>query len=144
MEWEYVRPLQAETLVDDYEKTIKYEFPEEFILCAKHNNNGYPKLSSFISWKGRRKRKRVFDHLFSFNTEDRTTIWNYNDWNGRFHDWNENGEMNDYVAFAGDPFGNLICFDKTNDHIVFIDHETLEIEDVADNFSDFINNLRKK
>ncbi|MBQ5311655.1 MAG: SMI1/KNR4 family protein [Oscillospiraceae bacterium] len=144
MEWEYVRPLQAETLVDDYEKTIKYEFPEEFVLCVKHNNNGYPKLSSFISWKGKRKRKRVFDHLFSFNTEDRTTIWNYNDWNGRFHDWNENGEMNDYVAFAGDPFGNLICFDKTNDHIVFIDHETLEIEDVADNFSDFINNLRKK
>lgn len=143
MEWEFVRPLVSESLINDYEKAIDYTFPEEFVLCIKQNNNGYPSYSSFISWSGKRKRKRVFDHLFSFNTEDRTTIWNYNDWDGRFHDWNENENMNKYVAFAGDPFGNLICFDKTNDHIVFIDHETLSVEPVADSFSDFVASLKK-
>ena len=52
-------------------------------------------------------------------------------------------KMGTMAAFAGDPFGNLICFDKTNDHIVFIDHETLSIEPVADSFSEFIAGLKK-
>ena len=38
-------------------------------------------------------------------------------------------------------FGDHICFDTTNNHIVFIDHETLETEELADTFSEFINSL---
>ena len=40
-----------------------------------------------------------------------------------------------------DAFGNLICFDKTNDKIVFIDHETHSAEEAANTFTKFIKNL---
>ncbi len=51
--------------------------------------------------------------------------------------------MENYIAFAADPFGNLICFDKSNDTIVFIDHETLRIESASASFTEFIDSLRK-
>lgn len=143
MEWRFVHNLQSEDLITDYEKTVKYCFPDDFKNCIKIYNGAYPILKVFTSFKGKRKRKRVFNHLFSFNKEDVSKIWSYNDWNGGFHDWNEDGKMENYVAFAGDPFGNLICFDKTNDKIVFIDHETLDIESVADSFTELVNSLRK-
>ena len=57
--------------------------------------------------------------------------------------WAKNGELDRYIVFATDPFGNKICFDKTNDKIVFIDHETLSIEVVADDFTEFVDSLKK-
>lgn len=68
-------------------------------------------------------------------------MWHSNDSLHRI--WAENGELDNYIVFACDPFGNIICFDKTNDHIVFIDHETLSMEPVADSFSKFIASLKK-
>ena len=64
-------------------------------------------------------------------------------WNGRFSDWNPDGQMENYIAFAADPFGNLICFDKADDSIVFIDHETLSIESVSASFTELVDSLRK-
>ena len=68
-------------------------------------------------------------------------MWHCNDSLHRI--WAENRELDNYVVFANEPFGNIICFDKTNDHIVFIDHETLSIEYVADSFSEFIAGLKE-
>lgn len=143
MEWIFVEDLQSEDLINEYEEVIKYHFPEDFKKCVRNYNGAYPVLEVFLSFKGKRKKKRVFNHLFSFNKNDVTTIWKYNDWNGRFHEWNTDGKMENYVAFAGDPFGNLICFDKTDDKIVFIDHETLTVENVTDTFTELIGSLRK-
>lgn len=144
MKWDYVEQLDSEQLIFEYEKKVSYKFPKEFIQVIISFNAGYPEYTIFYSYRGKKKYKRVFNYLYSFNKGDKDCIWEYNDWNGYMRGWNKDGQMVKYVAFAGDPFGNLICFDKTDDKIVFIDHETLEIEDVADNFSDFINNLRKK
>ena len=81
--------------------------------------------------------------MLSFNKEDLNNVWRTNDWNGEMADWNNDKRMEKYVAFAQDPFGNLICFDKTNDKIVFIDHEDLNIEPVSNSFERFIKSLRK-
>lgn len=143
MEWLFIKPLNSEELISEYEEKVCYRFPKDFKDCVKQNNSANPGLEVFISWYGKRKKKRVLNNLFSFNKEDRSTIWHYNDWNGKQREWNEDGRMVKYVAFAKDPFGNLICFDKTNDSIVWIDHETLNIEFVADSFTEFINSLRK-
>ena len=51
--------------------------------------------------------------------------------------------MENYIAFAADPFGNLICFDKADDSIVFIDRETLSIESVSASFTELVDSLRK-
>lgn len=142
MEWLFGYKLESENLITEYEQRMNYKFPKSFTECVKKHNGTHPSLKIFLS-KGKRKRKRVFNSMFSFNQNDIDTIWNYNQWNGKSSDWNEDGKMENYVAFADDPFGNLICFDKTNDKIIFIDHETLQIESVADSFEEFINNLRK-
>lgn len=50
---------------------------------------------------------------------------------------------NKYVPFAIDNYGNLICFDANNDKIVFVNHEDMSVEIIADNFNDFMNGLYK-
>ena len=150
MNWEYVRPLQSEDLITEYEEQIGYEFPADFKNCVIQFNNGYPEKKFFCSWKGKRKRKRVFNHLYSFNKEDISSIWRYNDWRGSFSDWFRlsDGEIEHYVVFAGDPFGNLICYDRRTDKIVFINHEEADfsaaVEEIADSFTKLINSLKSK
>jgi len=85
---------------------------------------------------------RVFNNLLSFEEEDIESVWklleqdNFSDkvWGIEGLDWR-------FIPFARDPFGNFICFDRTNDHIVFWDHETTAIEEVADSFTEFIDSL---
>lgn len=143
MKWEFVKPLESDKLIEEYEAQIGYVFPEDFNECVKQYNGAYPEREIFRSKNGKRVRKRVFNNLCSFKKEDPLNIWKYNNWNGWMRDWNQNGEMEKYIAFAKDPFGNLICFDKTNDMIVFVDHETLNIEFVANSFTELIESLRR-
>ena len=142
MKWNRPKLLESADLIEEYESEVGYIFPEDFKAVIKENNGARPELKLFKSYIDRRRVERVFDHLLSFNKNDSWSIWDCNDWNGDMRDWNENGKMENFVAFAGDPFGDLICFDKTNDHIVFIDHETLSIESVADSFSGFVASLK--
>lgn len=148
MNWKFVIPLQSENLIIEYEKKIGYVFPEDFKACVKLNNHGYPEKEVFYSWRGKRKRERVFNLLLSFNKEDRVSIWERNDWRGRSRDWFEysNGEIENYVVFADDPFGNPICYDKRTDEIVWIDHEeadfSIAVEKIADSFTELINSLK--
>ena len=150
MNWKFVEPLQSEDLIIEYEEKIGYKFPEDFKACVKQNNNGYPENKIFYSWKGKRKRKRVFNLLLSFNKDDITSIWRYNDWRGRFRDWFRlsDGEIENYIVFACDQFGNLICYDKRTDKIVFINHEcadfSVTVEEIADSFTELINGLKSK
>ena len=46
-----------------------------------------------------------------------------------------------YVNFADDDNGNHICFDKNDLSVVWIDHETEQIEKVAPDFGSFLNML---
>ena len=143
MNWRWVKPLESEDLIKEYEENIGYTFPNEYKEVVKNYNGARPEFKEFKSKQGRRKKARVFEFLFSFNKYDKWSIWGLNNWKGDMRDWNIDSKIENMVGFAGDPFGNLICFDKTNGHIVFVDHETLNIEPVADSFTEFINSLRK-
>lgn len=148
MNWRFVEPLQSEDFISEYEEKIGYRFPEDFRECVKLHNAGYPEKKIFYSWKGNHKYERVFDSLLSFNKDDISSIWQYNDWRGRFSDWFKysDGEIENYIKFAGDAFGNIICFDKRTDKIVFINHEKLgsDIEEVADSFTELMNSLKSE
>ena len=91
----------------------------------------------------KRAKGRVLKNMLSFNKEDNCSIWEMNDRNGGRKDYNKHGEMANYVAFAMDDFGDFICFDKTNNKLVFIDHETHSAEEAASSFTKFINNLNR-
>ncbi len=141
MNWRWAEPLESEDLIKEFEIKENYNFPKEYIDIIKNFNAGYPEFEEFISWQGERKIERVFSSLLSLNKGSKINMWHFNDSLHRI--WAENREFDNYIVFASDPFGNIICFDKTNDHIVFIDHETLSIEPVADSFSEFIAGLKE-
>ena len=61
MNWKFITPFKSTNLITEYEEKIGYKFPEDFKECIKQNNYGYPENKFFYSWKGKCKRKRVFN-----------------------------------------------------------------------------------
>lgn len=97
MNWRSVKPLVSNDIIDEYEKTINYHFPDSFREFVKINNGGKPSHKIFNT---KVVKERVFDNLLSFNKDDVDTIWHYNDWKGDMSDWYKfsNGEVeNDFV-----------------------------------------------
>lgn len=133
MEWKYVKPLSSEDNINEFECLVKYAFPEDFRECIKKYNGGRPQKKIFDTDT---TKERALKSFLSFNKNDRETVW-------RIYEWNKQELGDRYVAFAVDNFGNLICFDANNDHIVFLNHENLGVEKVADDFMEFINKLHE-
>ena len=131
MNWKYVKPLQSENLINDFECLVCYEFPEEFRDCVLQFNGGRPERKGFDTDVNAGRELKSF---LSFNSDDRETVW-------KIHEWNKEELANKYVAFAIDNFGNLICFDADNDEVVFLNHEDLSVEHIANTFSEFLELL---
>lgn len=131
MEWKYVKALSSEENINDFECAVKYCFPDDFRECVIKSNGGRPSLKAFDTnvQKGREVKS-----FLSFNKDDRETVW-------KIYDWNKEELSDKYIAFAIDNFGNLICFDANNDHIVFLSLESLVVETIAKSFKEFINSL---
>lgn len=131
MKWKYVKPLKSVKNIDDFECLVKYAFPNDFRKCVIENNGGRPEFRCFNTDKAN---ERVLKSFLSFNKDDKETVW-------KMYEWSKDELANRFVPFAIDNFGNLICFDADNDHIVFLNHETLVIENIKDTFDDFMNSL---
>lgn len=131
MEWKYTKPLHSESIITEFETIYNYSFSSDFKECVKQYNGGRPYLCVFDTPKAK---ERTFKSLLSFNKEDKETIWKIND-------WNKMELSGKYIAFGIDNFGNLICFDVSNDNVVFVNMEILSTELIAKTFSEFIANL---
>ena len=131
MNWKYVQPLESESSIKEFEEKYGFEFPESFMDIVKNYNGAYPEINVFDTDK---TKECVFEYLLSFNKEDDTNIW-------QIAEWNSNELGNEYIAFAADPFGNLICFSVSDKSVVFMNMETLSTEKIAENFSCFLNKL---
>ena len=133
MNWKYIKPLNSEKLIDDFEQLVCYFFPNEFKSCVRLNNGGRPAYKRFDTDKNIGREIKSF---LSFNFNDKETVW-------KIYEWNEEELSNKYIAFAIDNFGNLICFDSKNDGVVFFNHENSTIELIASSFVEFMNLLYK-
>ncbi len=131
MEWKYIKKLTDNGLIGDFEITARYAFTEDFKKCVIENNGGRPSKKTFDTAK---TKERAIKSLLSFNKEDKETVWN-------IFKWNKEELRGKYIPFAIDNYGNIICFDKNNNHVVFINHENLDVEEVANNFTDFLSVL---
>lgn len=131
MEWKYVKELKTVNLIDDYERLVKYAFCDSFKTCVVANNGGRPSNRVFDTDKVKERELKSF---LSFNREDRETVW-------KIFEWNKEELTNKYIPFGIDNFGNLICFNANNDKIVFVNHEDMSVENIADNFDEFLNML---
>jgi len=130
MNWKYIKPLKSFDYISEFENKFNYVFPDDFKNCIKLYNGGRPADKVFDTIA---EKEREIKALLSFNHDDRETIWLVNQRNDEF--------TSKYVAFAIDSAGDLICFDKTDNSVVFIDHETNTVEFVSDSFIKFLQNL---
>lgn len=128
MNWKYVKPLKTKKLIDDFERLVCYEFPKAFRDCVLQFNGGRPENKGFNTNTNTGRELKSF---LSFNTDDEETVW-------KIYEWNKDVLSNKYVAFAIDNFGNLICFDTDNDKVVFLNHEDLLVEYIANTFEEFM------
>ncbi len=131
MEWKYVKTLKSEDLIYEFERLVKYSFSDSFRKCIIENNGGRPSKKAFDTDKAKERELKSF---LSFNKEDRETVW-------KIFEWNKDELTNKYVPFAIDNFGNIICFEVNTNKVVFINHENMSIEVIADDFEEFINKL---
>lgn len=131
MNWKYVKPLKSEKLINDFECLVCYEFPKEFRDCVLQFNGGRPERRGFDTNMNTGRELKSF---LSFNTDDRETVW-------KIYEWNKNELSSNFLAFAIDNFGNLICFDTKNANVVFLNHEDLSVEHIANTFAEFLKRL---
>ncbi len=131
MEWKYVKELKSVDLIDDYECVVKYVFCDSFRKCVIAHNGGRPSKRVFDTDKAKERELKSF---LSFNREDRETVW-------KIFEWSKEELANQYIPFGIDNFGNLICFEANNDKIVFVNHEDMSIETIADSFDSFMSCL---
>ena len=127
MDWKYVKPIASKEIINEFERNFNYKFPDDYKECAINYNGGRPKVKVFDTTT---TKEREIKSLLSFNRDDPETIWNVN----------ENSKES-YIVFATDSSGNLICFNKSDNTIIFVDHETRSVEKVSDDFTSFINSL---
>lgn len=131
MEWKYVKELKSVDLIDDYECAVKYVFCDSFRRCVIAHNGGRPSKRVFDTDKAKERELKSF---LSFNREDRETVW-------KIFEWNKEELTNKFIPFGIDNFGNMICFDANNDRVVFVNHEDMSIETIADSFDSFMSSL---
>ena len=142
LEWRSVHGKIEDTNIQEVEKALGIQFPDDYIQCIKENNGGHPIKEVYDFGK---HKEAVFDRLLNFLPEKPNYIVHvYNSVIDRM--------LKDIYCFAEDPFGNLICFDyrekdRREPSIVFWDHEIASespekaISHVCDSFSQLLNIL---
>ena len=130
MVWKYVKQLSSEKNIESFERLSSFTFPESFKDCIRQHNGGRPKYYVFDT---NRKAGRALKTFLSFNQEDKENIRSV-------YECCKIELQNKYIPFAIDNFGNLICFNYSN-QIIFVNHETFNEEFVASSFDDFLNFL---
>lgn len=131
MEMKYVKHLVDPSEIARYEKQFAVRLPSSYKSFVAQYNGGRPSLKCF---KTENDAERVIKSFLSFNSQDRETIW-------KITEWNAEELQNQYVPFAIDPAGNLICFKMVDNSIAFIDLETLNIEKASASFDQFLSEL---
>lgn len=130
-EWKYVKPLDSNRMIQLFEKYVDYRFPASFKNVVSCCNGGRPQRCTFDTGK---QTGRIFKSLLSFDKDDRETIW-------KICPSNLELRLRGYVPFGLDPFGNWLCFNVDTDAVVFVDHEAMNVEPVADSFDQFLATL---
>jgi len=127
--WKYVKQT-SENNISLVESTYKVTLPVELKELILKNNNGRPEPNSFDTDK---TKDRVIKKLLSFNKEDVDNIYTFADILLK--------ETRNLFPFALEPAGDLICL--RNNEVVHLNLETLEVEYIAKNVSDFLKLLHE-
>ena len=130
MDWKYVKPIKSLDLISEFENEFCYIFPDEYKQCVSQYNGGRPSKRIFDTSSSKEFEMKS---LLSFNHYDRETIWSVNQRDDEF--------LTSYIAFATDSSGNLICFNRKDNSIIFVNDETNSVDMIASDFSSFLDSL---
>lgn len=136
MEWYYVSDLKSTDLINEFERLIGYTFCDSFKKFVMQYNGACAHPDGYSTFDTEESVGHLLAYFLSFNMEDPAPIWNSRNW-----DDCGTGMKDEYVVFADTCFGDSIAFDKSDDSVVFINHETLNVEKIADDFDGFLNSL---
>ncbi len=126
--------LPTEDDIKRTENELNFIFPKDFIEVMKENDGASPSIRTFDIEND----EDCVNNLLSFDEASvQSILYAYGVICSR-------GNKNIY-PIARDPFGNYICYEKTdsgNTQIVFWDHEKpKKIVKLCEGFSDFLNLL---
>ena len=114
------------------EEKYNIQFPKEYVDTVLEFNGGRPNRKLFDI---KNRVECIFEALLNWDESRKQNMF----------DWMKIIESNTIIAFGQDPFGNAICFDfsgdKENPEVVFWNHELNKFEFIANNYSNFINEL---
>ena len=132
MEWNYVQPIKNKRVINEFSLMVDYVFSDEYLDFIEEYNGGRPDKRKFTTVEGNQYTLKTF---LSFNKDDMDNVWDIVDWSEDLvQDKRE-------IPFAIDNYDNLICFNSKDNKIVFCDTETTEIEEIADDFEEFLEKL---
>ncbi|MBP5288035.1 MAG: SMI1/KNR4 family protein [Elusimicrobiales bacterium] len=125
MKWKYVKKTTIQN-INKVEELYCVQLTDRFKNFILDFNNGRPEFDTFDTDI---EQGREFKKILSYNPEDIENIYDYvSIFKGTA-----------LFPFGTDPSGNFLCL-KDN-RIVLLNHETEEIEYVADSMEEFINRL---
>jgi hypothetical protein len=132
MEWNYVQPIKNKRVINEFSLMVDYVFSDEYLDFIEEYNGGRPDKRNFVTAEGNKYTLKTF---LSFNKDDMDNVWDIIDWSEDLvQDKRE-------IPFAIDAYDNLICFNCEDNKIIFCDTETAEIEEIAEDFEEFLEKL---
>lgn len=127
--WNFKIDLTDENVFSEIEKQRMISFPEDLKNLIMKYNAASPSEYLFMAGVS----ERIFGGMLSFNKNEENI-------DSVFSVLNIVEDKN-YIPFAVDPFGNLICYDIKNKEVAFWDHETDEFTSTHKDLDSFIDSL---
>lgn len=125
--WERVAPI-CDELISKVESLYSIQIPDDLKSILKESNGGVPSKRLFDDGKSKKHEMKT---LLSYNRSDIENVYS------AFEVLKEIDSK--LIPFANDPAGNLICYDGSK--VVYWNHETDEIEPIADSVTEFFDKL---
>ena len=118
IQWKYVKPLEDETAVKGFITKKGVILPKDLIDCLERNNGGRPSEKDFKTASGR---EYVFKSLYSYNTDDKDTIYGIID---------VLSSKESLYPIGSDAARNIVCYNITSGKYELYIHETDSTEDI--------------
>lgn len=137
LDWKYGNRISKDDVIV-LETKFGIKYPKEYVDLVLNSDEASPTLDCWDIPNG--EKEKVFDHLISLSGENENNVFNtYLILKSEFG-------ISSLIPFGADPYGNYICFMKTNMKVYYYDCDTFDDpnytgEYVADSFSEFICSL---
>lgn len=146
MYWIQVKKLEDEALIQEFEETVGYKFPDFFKEVIKNCNGGCPcdpETEEYLCFESEFGGCDSIGNFCDFNKNVPDSIWNAQFTEDDYEEELEfsGTDVRQFVIFADTPFGDQIGFKRDTDEVILFEHELGEYEVLAPDFKTFIESL---